>query len=86
MSGELAAAMNDAERADALPTQATLDSYESAWREFNDLAARWAAIKTTDLPALNAQLKQAGQTEIVLKPIPVEDPIFNFGNEDEDEG
>jgi len=59
VGGELSAAMNAAEGADATPTQQVSTSYDAAYRAFTDLMVRWNEIKTKDIPALNGQLQQA---------------------------
>jgi len=37
-------------------------------RDFASLNARWARLRTTDLVALNAKLRAAGQQPIVIEP------------------
>ena len=49
---------------DAAPTAAQLAEAGKAERQLTALAAAWDAIKTTDLPALNAALTAAGLTAV----------------------
>jgi photosystem II stability/assembly factor-like uncharacterized protein len=56
MSGQ----MNSMQAADVAPTSATLASVTSAQTAAAGVMGRWNALKTVDLPALNAALKAAG--------------------------
>ena len=52
--------MNSLQGADVAPTALQVSSIETALRNARAAIARWNALKTTDLAALNAQLKPAG--------------------------
>jgi hypothetical protein len=52
--------MNSMQAADVAPTSATLASVTAAQAAAAGVTARWNALKTVDLPALNAALKAAG--------------------------
>ena len=56
----LAGVMNSLQRADAQPTALQVTSIETALRNARAAMVRWNALKTTELAALNAQLKAAG--------------------------
>ena len=52
--------MNTMQAADVAPTANTLAAVTAVLRTGDDVMARWASIKSADLPALNATLKAAG--------------------------
>jgi hypothetical protein len=52
--------MNSMQAADVAPTSATLASVNAAQTAATGVMARWNALRTVDLPALNAALKAAG--------------------------
>jgi photosystem II stability/assembly factor-like uncharacterized protein len=54
-------------QADAAPTAAQTSAAADAERDLSALLKRWEEIKQSDLPALNRQLKSAGQPEIHLE-------------------
>jgi hypothetical protein len=56
----LASQMNAMQAADVAPTANTLAAVTAALRSGDDVMARWAALLSKDLPALNATLKAAG--------------------------
>jgi FtsP/CotA-like multicopper oxidase with cupredoxin domain len=56
----LASQMNAMQAADVAPTANTLAAVTAALRAGDDVMARWAALLSKDLPALNATLKAAG--------------------------
>jgi photosystem II stability/assembly factor-like uncharacterized protein len=58
----LSGVMNSLQGADVQPTALQVTSIETALRNARAAMARWNALKTTDLAALNAQLKTAGIT------------------------
>ncbi len=60
INGDLLTLMTALEQADAEPTTQTLAAVHSTQRDFDALVARWAAIRGSDLDALNAKLKAAG--------------------------
>ncbi len=53
--------------ADAMPTAQTLDSIDANLKALAEVKGRWAALKSVNLPALNAQLKQARLPTIEVK-------------------
>ena len=64
IDGTLQSSMNLLEESDAEPTTQATASVQAARRDFDALVARWNVIRTTDIPALNAKLRAAGQSEI----------------------
>jgi hypothetical protein len=52
--------MNAMQAADVAPTANTLAAVTGALSAADVVMARWASLKATDLPALNATLKAAG--------------------------
>ena len=56
----LIAVMNSLQSADVQPTALQVTSIETALSNARAAMARWNALKTTELTALNAQLKTAG--------------------------
>jgi hypothetical protein len=65
-SGALAGLYNGIDRADAAPTAAQLAAIEAAEKDFAAVLKQWTDLKSTDLPALNQQLKSASQPELQL--------------------
>ena len=55
--------MNSLQGADVRPTTVQVNAIARARRRRTRMA-RWTAVKTVDLPALNAQLKAAGLSAI----------------------
>ena len=69
MSGELGGIYSSVGASDFAPTITQTEAASEAERALTLLMARWAALRTKDLPALNAQLRAAGVAEInVTKP------------------
>lgn len=60
VSTSLGAVMNAMQAADVAPTAKTLAAVTAAQQNAARVLARWNALRTVDLPALNAQLKSAG--------------------------
>jgi hypothetical protein len=56
--------MNMLQAADVRPTTVQLKAITSARTAAAAAMARWVAIKTADLPALNAKLSAAGLTPV----------------------
>ena len=52
--------MNSMQAADVAPTANTLAAVTAAQQNAARVMARWTALRTVDLPALNAKLKGAG--------------------------
>ena len=53
---------------DAAPTAEALKAFSAAQPDLTSVTAKWTAIKATDLPAINTQLKQSGLAPIVIGP------------------
>ena len=64
----LAGQMNAMQAADVAPTANTLAAVTAALRSAGDVMARWAALTSKDLPALNATLKAAGLPAVGGRP------------------
>jgi len=60
----LSGLMNSLQAADVQPTAVQLAAITAARQSAAGVIARWTALKTTDLAALNATLKAAGLVEI----------------------
>jgi photosystem II stability/assembly factor-like uncharacterized protein len=58
---------------DAAPTATQMAAVAGVERDYADVMKRWGAIKSTDLPALNRQLKSANLPEIRLQSQPQPD-------------
>ncbi len=66
LNGELSALLTTIEGADAIPTTQTARSVSDAEKTLQTLLAAWSAIKTTDVPAANQALQQAGRPALRL--------------------
>ena len=66
VSAAMMAAAMAMQAADAPPTAREVEACADARRQAADLMARWTKLKTTDLAALNAKRKSAGQPAIVI--------------------
>jgi hypothetical protein len=64
----LASQMNAMQAADVAPTANTLTAVTAALRAGDEVMARWAALISKDLPAVNAALKAAGLPAISGRP------------------
>ena len=64
VSGLLGGQMNSMQGADVAPTANTLAAANAGLQASARVMARWQALKTVDLPALNATLKAAGLAPI----------------------
>lgn len=60
--------MNSLQAADVQPTALQVSSIENALTNARAAMARWNALKTTELTAVNTQLKAAGLSTIGLAP------------------
>jgi photosystem II stability/assembly factor-like uncharacterized protein len=67
VSGEVGALYSQIDAADAAPTAPQIAGMADVKHEVSDVMARWSAVKTTDVPALNRQLSGAGLPEIRLR-------------------
>jgi len=68
INGELLSMLALLEGADAEPTTQALAAVRGTQRDFDALVARWNALRTTDLNALNAKLRAAGQQTVSISP------------------
>jgi hypothetical protein len=68
INGELLSMMALLEAADAEPTTQALAAVHGTQRDFDALVARWNALRTTELGALNAKLRAAGQQAVSVSP------------------
>jgi hypothetical protein len=66
-AGAIAALYNELDRADAAPTAAQLEAIDATERDFSQVVKLWQEFQTTDVPALNRQLKSAGLSELHLE-------------------
>ena len=66
LNGDLLALMALLEEADAEPTTQAVLAVRTALRAQAGLVTRWTGLRTTGLTAVNAKLRAAGQSEIVL--------------------
>jgi hypothetical protein len=69
----VASLYGDVDRADAAPTVAETSALAETERNLSSVMQRWNAIKSTDLPALNRQLRGAGMPEIELRTTAADD-------------
>jgi hypothetical protein len=68
INGDLMSLLNLLEDADAEPTSQAVAAVARTEQEFAGLTARWNTLRTTDLAALNAKLRTAGQQTITIAP------------------
>jgi photosystem II stability/assembly factor-like uncharacterized protein len=66
INGELMTMLTLIEDADAEPTTQATAAVRAVQHDFDALSARWTAMRTTELTALNAKLKAAGQAVIIV--------------------
>jgi photosystem II stability/assembly factor-like uncharacterized protein len=66
-AGGLSGVMNALQGADVQPTAVQLKAMTTARTSGTAAMAKWTAIKTVDLPAINAKLKAAGLQPLVIK-------------------
>jgi photosystem II stability/assembly factor-like uncharacterized protein len=67
VSAALGGAMNAMQAADVAPTTNTLNAVKAAQANAARVMARWTALRTVDLPALNVQLKIAGLPTLTIE-------------------
>jgi hypothetical protein len=67
VSTSLGALMNSMQAADVAPTANTLAAVTAAQQNAARVMARWTALRTVDLPALNALLKGAGLPALTVE-------------------
>jgi len=63
----LSGVMNSLQSADVAPTATQLNSINAALTSFREAMAKWTAIRTVDLPSVNAALKAAGLTPLTIQ-------------------
>jgi hypothetical protein len=69
-SGAIAGLYAELDRSDAAPTASQLNAIDSAQKDWEAVSKLWQDFKSTDLPALNGQLKTAGLPELQLASVP----------------
>jgi hypothetical protein len=79
IGGQLASLQADIEGSDRAPTQPQRDVYAEYSGRLEKALAAWAAIKSEELPRLNAALKKAGLKPITL-PARAEIPVSDLGS------
>ncbi|HLK31841.1 MAG TPA: hypothetical protein VKT29_02045 [Terriglobales bacterium] len=67
INGDVATLYGDVDRADAAPNVAQVNAMAETERNFGSIMQRWNALRNTDLPALNRQLRGANLPEIQLR-------------------
>jgi photosystem II stability/assembly factor-like uncharacterized protein len=65
-AGAIGGLYGELDRADAAPTAAQLAAIDAAGKDFSATRKLWQDFRTSDLPALNRQLKSAGITELKI--------------------
>jgi hypothetical protein len=68
INGELLTLLALFEQSDGEPTTQAMTAVRNAQRDFALLTSRWDRLRTTDLVALNAKLRAAGQQTISIEP------------------
>ncbi|MGH9744675.1 MAG: glycoside hydrolase, partial [Candidatus Acidiferrales bacterium] len=76
VAGDIAPLYAEVDRADVAPTPAQAQALAAIERDFGAAIKRWDALKATDIPALNRQLKSASLPELSADShlTPVEEP------------
>ena len=69
-SGAIAGLYSELDRSDATPTAAQIAAINTAQKDSSATLKLWQDFKSTDLPALNRQLKAAGLPELQLASVP----------------
>ena len=67
VSGDIAPLYAEVDRVDAAPTPAQNQALASIERDFSGAMKRWDALKSSDIPALNRQLKSASLPELSIE-------------------
>jgi hypothetical protein len=67
VGGEYGQVSGAVEGSDNAPSQQVMSAFASTQKLAAAALTKWSAVKAKDLPAVNAQLKQAGLTEITLE-------------------
>jgi photosystem II stability/assembly factor-like uncharacterized protein len=79
-SGAIGALYGELERADAAPTAAQIAAMDATEKDFSAVLKLWQDFQSTDLPALNRQLKSAGLAELRLAPATRTSSLEEDGN------
>jgi hypothetical protein len=79
IGGQLASLQADIEGSDRAPTQPQRDVYTEYSGRLERALATWTAIKSDELPRLNAALKKAGLKAVVL-PTRAQIPVSDLGS------
>ena len=67
VSGNIVALYAEIDRADAAPTPAQAQALATIEKDFSATTQRWDAIRSSDIPALNRQLKAASLSELTAE-------------------
>ncbi len=70
VNGEIATLYGQVWQADAEPTSAQTEAIAATERNEQDMMKRWETLKTSDLPTLNHDLKQANLPELKIEDAP----------------
>ncbi len=70
LGGEIGALYGEVDRADATPTVAQVNAVAETENKLSQVLKQWKAVKESDLPALNQQLRGANLPEIHLESNP----------------
>jgi photosystem II stability/assembly factor-like uncharacterized protein len=68
LSSKFAAIFSAMNSGDGAPTAEAMKAFASAQQNLATVIANWTALTTTDLPAVNSQLKRAGLAPIIIGP------------------
>jgi hypothetical protein len=79
IGGQLASLQGDLEGSDRAPTQPQRDVFAEYSGRLEKALAAWAAIKSDELPKLNAALKKAGLKPVTL-PTRTQIPVTDMGS------
>jgi photosystem II stability/assembly factor-like uncharacterized protein len=79
------ALFNVFQEADVAPSTQAAAGVKEVEQQLPPLMARWAAIKSQDIPALNAQLKQSNLPEVTLKAIGTAQATASSNDKDQNE-
>ncbi len=70
MNGQIAVLYGQVWQADAPPTASQSEAIAAIERDSSDVMKRWNALQTSDLPALNRELRQANLPEVQIESDP----------------
>ena len=83
LNQHFATTLTVADSADAPPTTQAEAAYQELERALDDLLARWKKLQQSDIPSINALLKQSGLTEIDVNKTPESQPTGDSEGADE---